>query len=99
MFFRTIEPFIARANNRSAAAIRDVLYPGNPAPPNTLAIVKPALEATYGRLGITPADIGTFGAQQAGLDCAAKSAAGDNVVRAGVSVVAAVAALLLFGLF
>ncbi|WIA14465.1 hypothetical protein OEZ85_002990 [Tetradesmus obliquus] len=60
MFFRTIEPFIARANNRSAEAIANVLRPGNPAPPNTLAIVRPALEATYGRLGITPADIGTF---------------------------------------
>jgi hypothetical protein len=100
MFFRTIEPFIARANNRSAEAIRNVLYPGNPAPPNTLAIVRPALEATYGRLGITPADIGTFGAQQA-LGCTPTSAAaapGGVVAKAGMAVVA-VLVLLVFGMF
>jgi hypothetical protein len=101
MFFRTIEPFIAKANNRSAAAIHNVLYPGNPAPPNALAIVRPALESTYGELGITAADIGTFGAQQNLQGCApaARSAAGGGAVgKVGMGLAAAVA-LLAFGLF
>ncbi len=38
-FFRTIEPFIAQANNQSAAQVKAVLYPGNPVPPNTLSVV------------------------------------------------------------
>eukprot|EP00882_Tetradesmus_deserticola_P013632 GHRQ01014474.1.p4 GENE.GHRQ01014474.1~~GHRQ01014474.1.p4 ORF type:complete len:104 (-),score=52.12 GHRQ01014474.1:253-564(-) len=97
MFFRTIEPFIARANNRSAATINTVLTPGNPAPRNTLAVVQPALEATYGKLGITQADIGTYGAQQA-LGCTPTSAAGGLVAKMSFSV-AAVLALLVFALF
>jgi hypothetical protein len=100
MFFRTIEPFIAKANNRSATAIRKVLFPGNPAPPNALAIVRPALEATYGELGITPADIGTFGAQQNLQGCEpASSAAGAVAVgKVGMTLVA-VLALLAFAMF
>jgi hypothetical protein len=100
MFFRTIEPFIAKANNRSATAIRNVLYPGNPAPPNALAIVRPALEATYGELGITPADIGTFGAQQnlQGCEAPRNSAGGVAVSKVGMSFVA-VLALLAFVMF
>lgn len=42
-------------------------------PPNALAIVKPALEATYKDLDISPSDIGSFGSKQA-LGCATSSA-------------------------
>eukprot|EP00775_Hariotina_reticulata_P009084 gene9084-9254_t len=78
-FFRTIEPYIARANNASAAAIRKVLYPGNPVPPNVLSIVQPALAATYGKLGISQADIGSFGAKQA-LGCKPKAASSSSSI-------------------
>eukprot|EP00877_Chromochloris_zofingiensis_P010895 jgi/Chrzof1/6059/Cz17g07070.t1 len=63
-FFRTIEPLVARANAQSAAAIKRVLQPGNPIVPTTYATVSAALQAAYPKLGITAANIGTFGAKQ-----------------------------------
>jgi hypothetical protein len=60
MFFRPIAPFVARANPGAAKKIQAVLTPGAAVPPNTLAIVKPALESTYAKLDIEPSDIGAF---------------------------------------
>lgn len=95
MFFRTIEPFVAEANNRSAATVKRVLSVGAPADGKALATVRPALEATYPDLGIEPSDIGTYGAVQA-LNCPkATNAAGTHAVAPVGSLVLALFAVLL----
>lgn len=95
MFFRTIEPFIAQASNTSSAAIKRVLSVGAPVPPgNALATVRPAIQATYPALGIDPAEVGTYGAQQA-LNCPkATSAAGAQVAAAAGSLLMGLLAVL-----
>lgn len=93
MFFRTIEPFIAQVNNNSAATVNRIMTPGNPVPPNALAIVKPALENTYEELNITRADIGTFGAKQS-LGCPTKSAGGVSAPATSAMIIALLVALL-----
>lgn len=65
MFFRTIAPFIARVDPAGAKTIQQVLSVGAPLPRGgALAIVKPILERNYARLGISRANVGTFGAKQ-----------------------------------
>lgn len=73
-FFRTIEPFVAAANNRTVATVASVMSPANPPPANAFATVKAALEAAYPKLGITAAEVGTFGSKAA-ADCGAPTAA------------------------
>jgi len=94
MFFRTIEPFIAHVNNNSAATVNRIMTPGNPVPPNALAIVKPALENTYADLNITRSDIGTFGAKQS-LGCPPKSAAAVSAPASSAIIIALLVALLM----
>ncbi|KAF8063723.1 Subtilisin BL [Scenedesmus sp. PABB004] len=94
-FFRTIEPLVAAANNRSAAAVKAVMTPGAPVPPNVLRIVQPALESTYAKLGVSPSEIGTFGSTQA-LNCptpTSGAAAGAARGRAAAALAAVAAAL------
>lgn len=95
MFFRTIEPFIAQANNASANTIKRVLSVGAPIPPgNALATVRPAVEATYADLNIDPSEVGSYGAKQA-LNCPQKSAAGVAAVPAGKMTLGLLVAVLL----
>lgn len=88
-FFRTIEPLVARANNRSAATVKQVMSVGAPVPPSgALAVVKPALEATYADLNISPAEIGSYGAKQP-LNCAPTSSAASSAATGGLGALAA----------
>lgn len=92
MFFRTIEPFIARADNNSAATVQRVMAPGNPIPPNALAIVQPALERTYPKLGIDKSEVGTYGSKQS-LGCPTSSAGMGSLSLSGQILLAAIAVL------
>lgn len=96
MFFRTIEPFVAQASNKSSSDIKKVLSVGAPIPRgNALATVRPAIQATYPALGIDPAEVGTYGATQA-LNCPkATSAAGAPVAAAAGSLLMGLLAVLL----
>jgi hypothetical protein len=101
-FFRTIQPLVARADNKTAKDIHDIFYPGTPITPGTYNKVKSHLERLYPELGVTKEEIGTFGAvQPLNATCAQKSAA-EGVVLQGMSsswVVLAIAAVFaLFGM-
>ena len=102
-FFRTIQPLVARADNKSAKAVHDIFYPGNAITAGTTeARVRALLEPLYPDLGVTKAEIGTYGSiQPLNATCGAKSAA-EGVVPHGVSsswVVLAVAGVFaLFGM-
>lgn len=93
MFFRTIEPFVAQANNESTATVSRILKPGNPIPPNAMAIVKPALEDTYADLGINRTDIGVYGSKQS-LGCPTVSSAAVPRASTATSLVVVVLSLL-----
>jgi len=85
-FFRTIQPLVARADNKTAKAIHDIFYPGNAITMGTTeSRVRAALEPLYPELGVTKAEIGTYGnIQPLNATCGQKSAA-EGVVPYGLS--------------
>lgn len=95
MFFRTIEPFIAEVNRSAVADVKRVLTVGAPYKPNSLAIVKNALEPTYADLNITAADIGSYGAKQPELNCPAPGGAGGRTSAAAAPAAGGVRSVLL----
>lgn len=64
-FYRAIEPLVAQASASSNEAIRKVILPGSPVAAGGAAAVSAALAKAYPGLGITAAQVGTFGAKSA----------------------------------